>query len=86
MVRILQFSDEEKQRIGAAQQGVVRGVLGWEAQTRRQRSRTRVQSNDARGTLLPARQCRIQLFFLFHNSRRLGPTRHRLGLICAESG
>ncbi|XP_030950151.1 golgin candidate 3-like isoform X2 [Quercus lobata] len=28
MVRILQFSDEEKQRIGAAQQGVVRGVLG----------------------------------------------------------
>ncbi|XP_023928749.2 golgin candidate 3 isoform X1 [Quercus suber] len=28
MVRILQFSDEEKQRIGAAQQGVVCGVLG----------------------------------------------------------
>ncbi|XP_050272374.1 golgin candidate 4-like [Quercus robur] len=28
IVRILQFSDEEKQRIGAAQHGVVRGVLG----------------------------------------------------------
>ena len=28
MVHILQFSDEEKQRIGVAQQGVVRGVLG----------------------------------------------------------
>ena len=28
MVHILQFSDEEKQRIGVAQQIVVRGVLG----------------------------------------------------------
>ena len=46
------------------------------------------RQGDARGTLLPTRQCRVQLFFFFfwfHNSRQHGADLGRFALNWADS-
>ena len=43
------------------------------------------RQGDVRGTLLPTRQCRVQLFFWFHNSHQQGADSGRFALNWADS-